>query len=49
MVAVILLENKKYAMQTVAHNTIVVDEKSQFDGKEDVAEEYHSQKLFSDY
>lgn len=42
-----LPENKNYAAQTIAHNTIVVDEKSQFDGKEDVAEKYHADKVFS--
>ena len=43
-----LPENKSYAAQTIAHNTIVVDEKSQFEGKEELAEKYHSEKLFSD-
>jgi hypothetical protein len=42
-----LPENKTYAAQTIAHNTIVVDEKSHFDGKEDVAEKYHAEKVFS--
>lgn len=41
-----LPENKSYAMQTVAHSTMVVDEKSHFDGKEEVAEKYHAEKLF---
>lgn len=42
-----LPETKNYAAQTIAHNTIVVDEKSHFDGKEKEAEKFHSQKLFS--
>lgn len=42
-----LPESKGYAMQTIAHNTIVADEKSHFDGKEAVSEKYHSEKLFS--
>lgn len=42
-----LPENKSYAAQTVAHNTIVVDEKSHFNGKESEGEKYHSEKLFS--
>jgi hypothetical protein len=43
-----LAENKTYASATIAHNTMVVDEKTQFDGNEDIAEKYHSEKLFSD-
>ena len=42
-----LPENKTFATQTIAHNTIVVDEKSHFDGKEAIAEKFHAQKLFS--
>ena len=42
-----LPENKSYASQTIAHNTIVVDETSQFNGKEDESEKHHSEKLFS--
>jgi hypothetical protein len=42
-----LPENKTYAAQTVAHNTLVVDEKSHFDGKEAEAEKYHGEKVFS--
>ena len=42
-----LPENKTFAMQTVAHNTLVVDERSNFDGKEASAEAAHPQKLFS--
>lgn len=42
-----LPENKAYAAQTVAHNTLVVDETSHFDGKEATAEKHHGEKLFS--
>lgn len=43
-----LPENDKYASQTIAHNTIAVDETSHFGGKEKVAEQFHGDKLFSD-
>jgi len=42
-----LPENTAYASQTIAHNTIVVDEKSQFNGEEKTAEQFHADKLFS--
>jgi hypothetical protein len=42
-----LPENKSYAAQTVAHSTIVSDEKSHYDSKEAVAEKHHGRKLFS--
>ncbi|RYZ30272.1 MAG: heparinase [Chitinophagaceae bacterium] len=42
-----LPENKLYAAQTIAHSTIVADEKSHFDGKEDAAEKFHGEKFFS--
>ncbi len=42
-----LPENKTYSSQTIAHNTITIDETSQFEGKENIAEKYHSDKLFS--
>ncbi|HEX7846671.1 MAG TPA: heparinase II/III family protein, partial [Chitinophagaceae bacterium] len=42
-----LPETKGYAMQTIAHNTVVVDEKSHYDGKEEIAEKFHPEKLFS--
>ena len=42
-----LPENKAYAAQTIAHNTMVVDEKSHFDGKESESGKNHSEKLFS--
>lgn len=41
-----LPESKSYAAQTIAHNTIVVDETSDFNGKEDVSQQYHPEKLF---
>lgn len=41
-----LPENKTYAKQTVAHNTLVVDQKSHFNGVYKVAKENHSQPLF---
>lgn len=43
-----LPENTSYAAQTIAHNTVVVDEMSHFNGDAKVGEKYHSQKLFSD-
>lgn len=43
-----LPENKSYAAQTVAHNTVVVDEGSQFGGREEAAEKNPGEKLFSD-
>ena len=42
-----LPENAGYASQTIAHNTIVADETSHFNGREEEAEKYHSDKLFS--
>lgn len=41
-----LPENKTWAKQTVAHNTIVVDERSHFDGKESVSEQHHGVRQF---
>ncbi|RYY85293.1 MAG: heparinase [Chitinophagaceae bacterium] len=43
-----LPENKTFAAQTIAHSTLVLDESSQFNGKEDSAERYHSERLYSD-
>lgn len=40
-----LPENKSWAKQTVAHNTLVVDETSHFDGKTDVGEQYQPEQL----
>jgi hypothetical protein len=42
-----LPENTDYASQTIAHNTIVVDETSDFNGREAEGEKYHADKLFS--
>lgn len=42
-----LPENTSYASQTIAHNTIVVDENSHFNGDGKIGETYHSDKLFS--
>ena len=42
-----LPENKTYAAQTISHNTLVIDETSHFQGKESIAENFHSDKLFS--
>jgi hypothetical protein len=42
-----LPENTSYASQTIAHNTVVVDEASQFGGKEDEAEKYSAEEVFA--
>ena len=42
-----LPENTAYAAQTIAHNTITVDETSHFNGDEKTGEKFHSEKLFS--
>jgi len=44
-----LSENTKYAAQTIAHNTIVQDEISHFNGDTDLGQKYHANKLFSDF
>lgn len=41
-----LKENTTYAKQTVAHNTVVVDMKSQFDGKKNLSQQHHSDRMF---
>ena len=41
-----LPENKSFAMQTIAHNTLVVDEKSNFNGKREQSEKFHSDYYF---
>ena len=43
-----LPENTAYAAQTIAHNTVVVDEQSHFGGNTKLGEQFHPQKLFSD-
>ena len=43
-----LKENKTWAKQTIAHNTIVQNESSHFEGKYDIGSMYHSERyLFS--
>ncbi len=41
-----LPENNSWAKQTVAHNTLVVDERSHFDGKVSVGEQFHPVPLY---
>ena len=41
-----LPETKSFAMQTIAHNTVTVDQKSHFDGKMSVSEKYHADRHF---
>ena len=43
-----LPENDSYAKQTVAHNTVVVNEKSQFNGEYKKGKDSHAELLFSD-
>ncbi len=43
------LENKSFAMSTVAHNTLVVDEGSHFGGKYDEAMKHHADIWFTDF
>ncbi len=43
-----LPENTGYAAQTIAHNTIVADETSHFNGDFKIGEKFHAEKLFSD-
>jgi oligo-alginate lyase len=42
-----LPENTGYAAQTIAHNTIVADETSHFNGDTKLGEQYHAEKVFS--
>lgn len=42
-------QNKSFAMQTVAHNTLVVDQQSHFDGKIKRASQYHAEILYTDF
>ena len=42
-----LLENKTYALQTIAHNTLVVDETSDFNGKQSESQKYHPDLYYS--
>jgi hypothetical protein len=43
-----LLENKTWAKQTVAHNTLVVDETSHFDGDWKLSQKFHPENLIFD-
>lgn len=43
-----LPENKSYAKQTVAHNTLIVDQTTQYGGDYDTAEHQHSDAHFFD-
>lgn len=43
-----LPENTTWAKQTIAHNTLIVDEKSQFNGDINVSSEHHSELYFYD-
>ena len=42
-----LKEANSYAKQTIAHNTLVVDEKSDYNGDEEESQKHHPTKLFS--
>lgn len=41
-------ENYSYAMQTIAHNTVTINEQSHFDAKIKVSSNYHSHLLYND-
>lgn len=43
-----LPENKTYALQTIAHNTVTVDGRSNYDGDYDTADRSHSDRHFFD-
>ncbi len=43
-----LPENKSYAKQTIAHNTLVVDEISHFKGNTKVGNQFHPEVLFTE-
>lgn len=42
-------ENQSFAKQTIAHNTLVVDETSNFNGDMEVSSRYHSDIIYSDF
>lgn len=44
-----LAENNSYAKQTIAHNTLVVDEISHFDGKTRVGNLHHPDVIFTEF
>ena len=41
-----LPETKTWTRQTVAHNTVVVDGRSHYDGKESISEKHHGERRF---
>jgi oligo-alginate lyase len=41
-----LPENKTFALQTIAHNTLIVDEKSHYDGNQEISQQNSPQKYF---
>ncbi|WP_417600822.1 heparinase II/III domain-containing protein [Owenweeksia hongkongensis] len=41
-----LPENDTWANQTIAHNTLVVDEKNQYDGDDDLADQHHGDGIY---
>lgn len=43
------LQNKSFAMQTVAHNTLVADQRSHFDGKIKESSKYHAEIVYTDF
>ena len=43
-----LPETNSYAQQTIAHNTITVDEKSHYNGIEKISEQNHATKMYGD-
>ncbi|WP_405412938.1 alginate lyase family protein [Maribacter sp. Asnod1-A12] len=43
-----LKENKTWAKQTIAHNTLIQNEGSHFSGKYDIGSQYHSELFFFD-
>jgi len=43
-----LPENNSYAKQTIAHNTLVVDETSHFDGSTRIGNQFHPDVLFTE-
>ena len=44
-----LAENTSYAKQTIAHNTLVVDETSHFNGKTKVGNQYYPELIFTEF
>lgn len=44
-----LAENNSYAKQTIAHNTLVVDETSHFNGVTEVGNKFHPDVIFTEF